>query len=67
MSDKKIVNGRFSDNRISELHDKILDFTRTEAIKLQMPLATVVGILENIKHEIQHEFLPIDSDQIDYG
>lgn len=66
MNTNKIIKAPFSDKRIEELHLHIIKKTRDKAIELQIPMGSVVGVLENVKHEIQHEFQPIDSGMIDY-
>lgn len=60
------IKGNFSDERITELHTKTIDFVTDLSRELQLPLAVVIGVLENIKHELQHEFTPIDSVHINY-
>ena len=62
----KMTRAPFPDERIPELHGKIYNFAKDTAWELKIPMATLVGILDNVKHEIQHEFTPISEDMIDY-
>ena len=63
---EKTINGNFTDNRIGELSEKVSQYTRDEAIRLQLPITAVIGVLENIKHDFQHEFQPVDGNLIEY-
>ncbi len=58
------IKGNFSDERITELHTKTIDFVTDLSRELQLPLAVVIGVLENIKHEFQHEFTQIESSNV---
>ena len=62
----KVKNGHFSDNRIKKLHEYAKDSIREKAIELQLPMASVIGVVDNIKHELQHEFLVIDPEMIEF-
>lgn len=62
----KILRGNFSDDRLREFVLYIKEQIYEKGGELQLPLGTIVGCLENIKHEIQHEFMIISSDMIEY-
>ena len=62
----KVITPGFSDERIPKLHDAIYKVAYEVSRELDIPMAYVVGILENVKHEFQHEFLVIEPDMIDF-
>jgi hypothetical protein len=62
----KIKNGNFSDDRIRKLYEMTYNLVKDKAREMQIPAGNVIGVLENVKHELQHEFLTIDHDMIEY-
>lgn len=62
---EKVKKGKFTDNRIGILHNALLEMVRDKSNELHISRALCVGILENVKHELQHEFLTIDYSMID--
>jgi hypothetical protein len=63
---KKVIKGYFSDERIKKLTDSMREKLYEEAAELQLSYSTIIGILEVIKHELQHEILTIDADQTEW-
>ena len=64
--EQKIVSGNFSDDRLRQFVSYIKDQIYEKGEELQLPVGTIIGCLENIKHEIQHEFLTISGDMVEY-
>ncbi len=69
MSDleSKVTVGGFKNEQARKLHAGVMDLINEMSEEGTLHYVVIVGVLENVKHSVQHRFELVPASQVDHG